>query len=84
MARFARTRCRALAPLSGVARPDAAPPPRRPTGNWSPNQTHTYISGEATLRVADTVEALRELVPPELYDVVAATAAQPPVEDPDI
>ena len=53
-------------------------------GNWSPNQTHTYISGEATLKVADTIEALRELVPPELYDVVAAVAAQPPVEDLDI
>jgi EXLDI family protein len=53
-------------------------------GNWSPNQTHTYISGEATLKVADTVEALRELVPAELYDVVAAVAAQPPVEDLDI
>jgi len=53
-------------------------------GNWSPNQTHTYISGEATLKVADTVEGLRELVPPELYDVVAAVAAQPPIEDLDI
>ena len=53
-------------------------------GNWSPNQTHTYISGEATLKVADTVEALRELVPAELYDVVAAVAEQTPVEDLDI
>ena len=53
-------------------------------GNWSPNQTHTYISGEATLKVADTADELRELVPPELYDVVAAMAAQPPVEDLDI
>ena len=53
-------------------------------GNWSPNQTHTYIAGEATLKVADTVEGLRELVPPELYDVVAAVAAQPPIEDLDI
>jgi EXLDI family protein len=53
-------------------------------GNWSPNQTRTYISGEATLKVADTIEALRELVPPELYDVVAAVAAQPPIEDLDI
>ena len=53
-------------------------------GNWSPDQTHTYISGEATLKVADTIEALRELVPSELYDVVAAVAAQPPVEDLDI
>jgi len=53
-------------------------------GDWSPNRTHTYISGEATLKVADTIEALRELVPPELYDVVAAVAAQPPVEDLDI
>jgi EXLDI family protein len=53
-------------------------------GNWSPNQTWSYTSGEATLKVADTVEALRELVPAELYDVVVAIAEQPPVEDLDI
>jgi EXLDI family protein len=53
-------------------------------GDWSPNPTRTYISGEATLQVADSIEALRELVPSELYDVVAAVAAQPPIEDLDI
>ena len=53
-------------------------------GNWSPNQTWNYISGEATLKVAESVEKLRELVPSELYDVVVAVAEQPPVEDLDI
>jgi EXLDI family protein len=53
-------------------------------GNWSPSQEWTYISGEATLKVAESLEGLRELVPPELYDIVAAVAEQPPVEDLDI
>jgi EXLDI family protein len=53
-------------------------------GNWSPSQTWNYTSGEATLKVAESVEELRELVPPELYDVVVAVAEQPPVEDLDI
>jgi EXLDI family protein len=41
-------------------------------------------TGESTLDVVDTVEALREKVPPELYDLVAAAAQQPVVEDLDI
>jgi len=53
-------------------------------GNWSPSQDWSYVSGEATLKIADTIEGVRELVPPELYEVVAALAAQPPVEDLDI
>jgi EXLDI family protein len=53
-------------------------------GNWSPSKDWSYISGEATLKVADTLEALRELISPELYGIVAAVAEQPPVEDLDI
>jgi EXLDI family protein len=41
-------------------------------------------TGESTLDVVDTVEALREKVPPELFDMVAAAARQPVVEDLDI
>jgi EXLDI family protein len=53
-------------------------------GNWSANQTWTYTQGEATLEVADSLEALRGLVPPELYDLVAAAAEHPDVEDLDL
>ena len=38
----------------------------------------------ATLEIFDTVEELREKVPTELYDLVAAAAEQPAVEDLDI
>jgi EXLDI family protein len=41
-------------------------------------------TGESTLDVVDTVEELREKVPPELFDLVAAAAKQPVVEDLDI
>jgi EXLDI family protein len=53
-------------------------------GNWSASQTWGYTPGEATLDVAESLEALRDLVPPGLYDLVAAAAEQPPVEDLDI
>ena len=53
-------------------------------GNWSPSQEWNFTSGEATLKVADSIDAVRDLVPSELYDIVAAMAAQPPVEDLDI
>jgi EXLDI family protein len=41
-------------------------------------------TGESTLEVVDSVDALREKVPPELFDLVAAAARQPVVEDLDI
>ncbi len=41
-------------------------------------------TGESTLEVVDTVDGLREKIPPELYDMVAASAHQPAVEDLDI
>lgn len=52
-------------------------------GNWSSNQNWGFTKGEATLQIAESLEKLRELVPPELYDLVAAAANQPAVEDLD-
>jgi EXLDI family protein len=40
--------------------------------------------GESTLDVVESLEALRERIPPQLYDMVAGSAKQPPVEDLDI
>jgi len=53
-------------------------------GNWAATETWGSTVGEATLNVADSLAALRDLVPPELYDLIAAAAEQPPVEDLDI
>jgi EXLDI family protein len=36
------------------------------------------------LNIADSLAELRDLVPPELYDVIAAAAYQAPVEELDI
>jgi EXLDI family protein len=41
-------------------------------------------TGESTLEVVDTVDALREKIPLELFEMVAAAAQQPVVEDLDI
>jgi EXLDI family protein len=41
-------------------------------------------TGDSTLEVVDTVDELREKLPPELFDLVAAAAKQPVVEDLDI
>jgi EXLDI family protein len=53
-------------------------------GNWSATETWGSAVGEATLNVADSLAAVRDLVPAELYDLIAAAAEQPPVEDLDI
>jgi EXLDI family protein len=53
-------------------------------GNWSSNQAWTVSPAESILRVAETLDELRELVPPELYDMVAASADQPVIEDLDL
>ena len=39
---------------------------------------------ESTLEVVDTLEQLRDKVPPELFDMVARSSQQPSVEDLDI
>jgi EXLDI family protein len=40
--------------------------------------------GESTLDVIETLEELRERIPPQLFDMVAGSAQRPPVEDLDI
>ena len=40
--------------------------------------------GESTLEVVESLDALRERIPPQLYEMVAGQAKQPPVEDLDI
>jgi EXLDI family protein len=39
---------------------------------------------ESTIEVVDTLEELRERVPPQLYEMVASTAQHTPIEDLDI
>ena len=41
-------------------------------------------TGEATLDVVETVDELRAKIPPELFEMVAAVAKQPAIEDLDI
>ncbi len=40
--------------------------------------------GESTLEVVESLDLLRQRIPPQLYDMVAGSAQQPPVEDLDI
>jgi EXLDI family protein len=48
------------------------------------NYNWTFSSGESSLEVFESVEQLREKVPPQLDDMVAASARQTIVEDLDI
>jgi EXLDI family protein len=47
-------------------------------------QSWGFAEGESTLEVADSLAELRDKIPPELYEMVATSADQPPVEDLDI
>jgi EXLDI family protein len=47
-------------------------------------QSWGFTAGESTLEVFDSLEALRDKVPPELYEMVAGMAEQPDLEDLDI
>jgi EXLDI family protein len=40
--------------------------------------------GESTLEVIESLEDLRERIPPQLFDMVSGSALRPPVEDLDI
>ncbi len=40
--------------------------------------------GESTLEVIESLDDLRDKIPPQLYDSVAASARHPAVEDLDI
>lgn len=53
-------------------------------GDWSANQTWTHTPAHSTLRVAETLDELRDMVPEELYDLVVDLANQPAIEDLDI
>ena len=48
------------------------------------NYNWTFSSGESTLEVFDSVEQMREKIPPQLYDMVVAAVTEPSVEDLDI
>jgi EXLDI family protein len=48
------------------------------------NVSYGTTPAESTLEVVDSLDALREKIPPQLYDMVAGSAQQPPVEDLDI
>jgi EXLDI family protein len=49
-----------------------------------PNQTWGSVQGDASLDVVDTADELRERIPAELSDLIAAVLDQPAVEDLDI
>ena len=48
------------------------------------NVSYGSTPGESTLEVLESLDELRERIPPQLYDMVAGHAKQPPVEDLDI
>ena len=48
------------------------------------NISYGNSPGESTLEVVGSLEELRERIPPQLFEMVAGTAQQPPVEDLDI
>jgi EXLDI family protein len=51
---------------------------------FSSNQQWGSSTGVSTLETFDTAEALREAIPSELWEMVAAAARQAPVEELDI
>ena len=48
------------------------------------NASYGTTPGESTIEVVESVEELRARIPEQLYDMVAGSAQQPPVEDLDI
>ena len=48
------------------------------------NVSYGTTPGESTLEVIESLDELRERIPPQLYDMVAGSRQQPPVEDLDI
>jgi EXLDI family protein len=53
-------------------------------GDWSANQSWTTIPADSSLRIAESLDELREMIPAELYDLVADVVHQPKIEDLDI
>jgi len=48
------------------------------------NVSYGTTPGESTLDVVESLDELRERIPPQLYEMVASSARQPAVEDLDI
>ena len=48
------------------------------------NVSYGTTPGESTLEVVESLDELRERIPPQLYEMVASSARQPAVEDLDI
>ena len=48
------------------------------------NYSYGERPGESTIEVFNSIDAMREKVPPQLFDMVASSARQPVVEDLDI
>jgi EXLDI family protein len=48
------------------------------------NASYGMSPGGASLDVVDSLEELRARIPPQLYDMVAFSSSEPPVEDLDI
>ena len=53
-------------------------------GDWSADQTWTRIPADSTLRITDDLDALREIVPLKLYELVLDAVSLPTIEDLDI
>ncbi|GAA0572780.1 hypothetical protein GCM10010172_66700 [Paractinoplanes ferrugineus] len=53
-------------------------------GDWSADQTWTRIPADSSLRLADDLDALRELIPTELFELVLDAVGEPTIEDLDI
>jgi EXLDI family protein len=53
-------------------------------GDWSANQSWTHIPADSSLRIAGDLDALREIIPSELHELVLDAVNQPAVEDLDI
>ena len=48
------------------------------------NISYGSTPGESTVEVVESLDELRERIPPQLYDMVAGSVQRPPVEDLDI
>ncbi len=48
------------------------------------NVSYGTTPAESTLEIVESLEELRERIPPQLYEMVAGSARQPPVEELDI
>ena len=53
-------------------------------GDWSANQSWTRIPADSTLRIVGDLDALRDIIPRELYELVLDAVNQPTIEDLDI